>query len=454
MSQSTVIVNASALVIRSLDPPVPDGWVLIEDGLVTAHGSGNGPQADLVVDASGCIVIPGLVCAHHHLYQGISRGVWTEPGLGEWLEVHYERWSAMSSADVAAAARLSIAQLLLSGCTTVTTLEYLHPEGDDFVSPVLDASSQLGIRLLYVRGTAPQLEFDVVERLSAKGIDTSRLVEPPEKGLARIVEFLRKPQTDRLRFGCGPTTPVLSDGGEFHHALNDIAENAGVPVHLHYHPIEVPEADSALDPARRLGLLRRGNWFAHGSRLTDEDVALLGREGVGVVHCPSTSLRLGYRVPRLQSWGQHNDRVAIAVDGAASNDRGSMLNEAQLAWYIQSQPHLASGGRLSPERVLHMATEGAALTIGWEGLGSLTVGSAGDCAIFDLTDLDSAGASSLDWPLFGLFATHQGANAKHVFVGGGAVVVDGNLRDHDHAEIARHGASARRDLDLRLKVSA
>lgn len=454
MSRSTVIADASALIVRALEPPIANGWVLIEDGYVAAYGSGAAPNASEVVDASGCLVVPGLVCAHHHLSQGISRGVFTESGLFEWLAVHYQRWAVMNSAEVGAAAKLSIAQLLLSGCTTVATLEYLHPEDDDFVSPVLDAATQMGIRMLYVRGTAPRLEANVRERLSDDGVDISRLIEPPERGLARITQFLQTPHTEHLRFGCGPTTPVVDDDGEFHGALNEIADDAGVPIHLHYHPLEHSNSDSNLEPARRLGLLRRGNWFAHGSNLSDQDVAVLGEHGVGLVHCPATSLRLGYKIPSLQSWGDRNDRLAIAVDGAASNDRGSMFGEAQLAWYLQSQRHLGPAGHFPTERAFHMVTEGAARTIGWEGLGALTEGSAGDCTLFDLTNLDSAGASPEQYPLFGLFATHQGTNAKHVFVGGDAVVVDGSIRDHDKGEIARDAARARRALDRRSKIAA
>lgn len=455
MSESTVIAHASALVTRALDPPIGDGWVLVEDGQVVATGAGIPPNASLVVDASGCLVLPGLICAHHHLSQGASRGIRTHPDLIEWLAVHYERWALMRPADAAAGARLSAAQLLLSGCTTVATFEYLHPEGEDFATPVIEAAAGLGSRLLYVRGTAPRLEADLEQRLSTRGVDVARLIEPPDQGLRRITDFVSKRGGERLRFGCGPTTPVLDDGGEFQHALNDIADAAAVPQHLHYHPIGGvgPEATAA-DLARRLGLLKMGNWFAHGSRLTPADVAELGAAGVGVVHCPSASLRLGYEIPSLSSWGTANDRIAVAVDGAASNDRGAMLGEIQLAWYLQGQPHLVAPSRLSPEKILHMATEGAALTIGWEGLGTLTPGSAADLAIFDLTDVDTAGAAVDENPLFALFTTHRGADVRHVFVAGEPVVADGRLTRGDRAQIAGAAQEARKRVSQRMGIAA
>src|SRR5690606_27165237 len=172
--------------------------------------------------------------------------------------------------------------------------------------------------------------------------------EPEDVALRRTRELVTTPPTPRLRWGCGPTTPVGDDGGEFQRALNAIADAAGVPVHCHFHPLTpVPDGDAhAL--AVRLGLVRRGNWLAHGSRLGVDDVGRLGADGVGVVHCPSASLLLGYRLPDLVGWRDASDRIAVGVDGAASNDRGSLLGEAQLAFYTQR----AAG--LSPETALEL----------------------------------------------------------------------------------------------------
>ncbi len=443
MNEVTVVAGAAATIVRAGERARANTWIAFSDGKVQAIGTGKPPRGDTLIDATGSIVMPGMVCAHHHLSQGTSRGILTPPGLMGWLETHYRRWARLRTEDIAAAARWSIAQLLLSGCTTVATFEYLHPEGEDFVAPVVEASRELGIRLMYVRGTASTLEGRLGALLGDSGVDVDRLIEPPDRGLAAIAEVVGRPTDPMLRWACGPTTPVLDDGS-FHRALEEIASDAGAAVHLHFHPIAGKgQTETAVDLARRLGLVRRGNWFAHGSQMTAADVAELGSEGVGVVHCPSTSLRLGYELPSLAAWSAGSDRVAIAVDGAASNDHGSMFGEAQLAWYLQGQPHLSSSGSMASEQVLHMVTQGAALTIGWGGLGTIEEGSSADLAVFDLGGFDGAGAAGgPDEALFRLFTTHQAVRARHVFVGGHPVVTDGRLTGADEDVISNQASAS------------
>ena len=434
-----VVVHGAFAVYLSADrPPVTDGWVAISAGTVEAVGSGPPPTGDVAIDARGCVVVPGLVCTHHHLFQGSSRAVPTEPGLGGWLPAHYSAWSRLRAEDVAAAAELSIAQLLVRGSTTVAGFEFIHRRDEDFVEPVTKAADALGIRLMYVRGTTPVLEPGVEQELARLAVDVSRLVEPREVALAQIEQTLARPVHARLRWASGPTTPVVDDGGEFQHELNRISDDAGTPIHVHFHPLTGAGAGSGYALASELGLVRHGNWFAHGSKLTTEDVAKLAAAGVGVTHCPSASLLLGYPLPSLREWIRANDRVAVAVDGAASNDRGSLLAEAQMVFYTQGQREIAGvGGRLSPEECLQLVTAAPARAIGWEGVGALTPGSLGDLAAFDLLDLDSAGAAPRpDLALFRLFRTHPGARARGVLVGGEVVVGEGELLTGDEASIA------------------
>ena len=426
-----VVSGAQALVVAADRPPLADGWLAVADGRVVATGTGTPPAASRSLDARGQLVLPGMVSAHHHLFQGASRGVATGHGLHDWLVAHYARWAGLTPEQVGAAAALSIAQLLVRGCTTVAGFEFLHPGGRDVTTPVLAAAERLGIRLLYVRGCTPRLEPGAADALAARDVDVDLLLEPEDVALRRTRELVTTPPTPRLRWGCGPTTPVGDDGGEFQRALNAIADAAGVPVHCHFHPLTpVPDGDAhAL--AVRLGLVRRGNWLAHGSRLGVDDVGRLGADGVGVVHCPSASLLLGYRLPDLVGWRDASDRIAVGVDGAASNDRGSLLGEAQLAFYTQR----AAG--LSPETALELVTSAAARTIGWDGVGALTPGSEADLATFDLWDLDGAGGPvQPQHALLRLLRTYQGARARHVLVGGEPVVGDGQLLTGDERVIA------------------
>ena len=434
-----VVHGTSALVSSWREPPITDGWIGIEGGRVCAVGSGPAPAATQRVDASNAVVVPGFVAAHHHLFQGASRGISVEGGLIPWLAIHYDAWSRMTPDDVYQAALVSLAQLALGGSSTVAAFEYLHPPDEDFVTPVVAAAKQIGVRLLYVRGCAPRLEGPLAEVLAARGVDITRLVEPEDEALRRTDEVLGRPTSEQLRWACGPTTPVLDDGGDFHRRLGEVAARHGVGMHTHFHPLpnSLRDGESAFQFAERVGLVSRGNWFAHGSRLQTPDVAALGAAGVGVVHNPSCSLLLGYPVIPLAEWSAVNDRIALSVDGAASNDRGSMLAETQLAWQAQ-RAFLAEGRSvLDPAQVMSLATIGGARAIGWPELGTLAVGAPADVAVIDLTRLDFAGvpAVALSNPAAMLVRTVSGTPVRDLIVGGRIVVRGGSLTGAVEADL-------------------
>jgi len=434
-----VITHAAALVSAWDQPVARDGWLSIEDGAVVAVGSGSPPTADRVIDAEGCLVVPGFVAAHHHLTQGASRGIGVPGGLLDWLTVHYRAWSRMTPADIEVAATVSLLQAALGGTTTVAGFEYLHPIGEEFVDPVVRAAQRLGLRLMYVRGCAPRLEGQLAQILGDQGVDLTRLLEPQDQALARTAEVLARPTNDRLRWACGPTTPVFDDAGAFHRQLTAIADQHGVGLHTHFHPLasSLNPAETAFDFAERLGLVRAGNWLAHGSQLSVDDVRAFGAADMGVVHNPSCSMLLGYPLIPLADWAAGNERIAVSVDGAASNDRGSMLVEAQLAWAAQRSRIADGRAVLEPAQVLRLATTGAARAIGWEGLGELLPGKPADLAVLDLRTIEFAGSpsSALDDPAMFLFRTYAGGNVRDLVVGGTQVVRSGNVLDIDGQQI-------------------
>ena len=444
-----LVVEASTIIPAWGGTPIADGWIAVSEGRIEAIGSGPSPRAEVRLEASRGLAMPGFVCAHHHLYQGASRGISANGGLLEWLAIHYRAWSRLSEHDVEAAATFSLAQLARGGCTTVAAFEYLHPAGADFVAPVVRAAERVGLRLLYVRGSAPRLEGRLATRLTDEGVEVDRLIEPEDRALAATDEVLSWPTTERLRWAAGPTTPVLDDDGAFHRALNEVADRHGVGLHTHFHPLDETRRDGeeAVDAAHRLGLVRRGNWFAHGSRLTPRDVAVLGDAGVGVVHAPSCSLLLNYPIPPLEEWSDGSDRVAIAVDGSASNDRGSSLLEAQLAWQLQRASAAAQARTLTPSKTLELATEGGARTIGWAGLGRLDVGAPADIAVVELDGLEHAGVPPMaaSDPATMLFRTYAGGTVRHLLVGDRVVVQDGQLTGVDAATVSSNanGVAAR-----------
>ena len=442
-----LVVEGAAVVVPAWDAaPVADAWIAISGGRIEAIGRGTAPSAGRRLDARGCLVLPGSVAAHHHLYQGSSRGVTADGGLLGWLAVHYRAWAGLTEADVEAGATLSLALLALGGTTTVAAFEYLHPADMDFVTPVLRAADRVGLRITYVRGCAPRLEGPLADRLAGEGVDIGRLVELEDAALRRTAEAVTRPATDRVRWACGPTTPVVDDGGAFHRELARVATDAGVPMHTHFHPIPgtTAEGESAVAMARRVGLLTRGNWFAHGSRLETSDVAGLAEAGVGVVHAPTCSVLLGYRTPPLRAWRATGAALGITVDGAASNDRGNMLLEGQLAWHLGRVAHGADA--LTPRETLGLMTEGPARMLGWAGLGRLEPGAPADLAVIDLGELELAGAPATGGgdPVDRLFRTYAGGRVRHLVAGERVVVEDGRLTGVDETAVAA-AASASAD---------
>ena len=439
-----VVEGAAAIVPAWDEPALPGAWVAVSGGRVEAIGRGPAPAADRRLDARGGLVLPGAVSAHHHLFQGSSRGVAVEGDLLGWLAVHYRAWARLTEADVEAAATLSLSLLALGGGTTVAAFEYLHPPDADFVAPVLRAAERVGLRLVLVRGCAPRLEGALAERLGADGVDLARLVEPEDVALRRTGEVLGRPATDRVRWACGPTTPVVDDDGAFHRELARVADAHGAPMHTHFHPIPgtTRDGETPFEMAQRVGLVRRGTWFAHGSRLSTTDVARFGEAGVGVVHAPSCAVLLGYPIVPLAAWRATGAEVGVTVDGGASNDRGNPLLEGQLAWQLGRAVH---GPAASPSArgILELMTASPARMLGWPELGRLAPGSPADLAVVDLASLELAGVPSAAAasgtggdPVDALFRTYAGGRVRHLVVGERVVVEDGRLAGLDEAAVA------------------
>ncbi len=433
-AQRKIFGPIDVLITSWTEPPIRNAWLTVVDERVESVSCDRPDVPPDHLEEPLGLVAPGFVAAHHHLYQGASRGIHVRGGLIDWLAVHYAAWARMTAEDVKAAAEYSLVQLLLGGCTTVAAFEYLHPVGEDFVSPVVSAARDAGIRMMYVRGCSPRLEGDLATLLRQRNVDVDRLVESEKGALSRTSDVISEAQTDFLRWACGPTTPVVDDGGIFNRALDGVAARHATYLHTHFHPLQgsLPQGISAADFAVQLGLVREGNWFAHGSKLTPEDVAKLGSQGVGVVHNPSCSSLLGYRIPRLADWWGTNNRIAISVDGAASNDRGSMLSEVQLAWQLQAA-RAANCGEFDappdPSQFLASATSGAARTINWPELGELLPGRPADFLVLDLANLDFAGIPGIAWntPDVALFRANSQGLVQHLFVGGEQRVRNGRV---------------------------
>ena len=411
------------------------GWILAEDGLVSEVGDGTPPEADAVVDLNGCLVTPGLVNTHHHLYQTLTRTRAQQADLFTWLRTLYPLWSRIDEESEYAAARTGLAELALSGCTTVFDHHYVFPPGHaGILEAEVRAAQELGLRLVASRGSMDLGESD-------GGLPPDSLVEEADAVLAeteRVAGSLHETGPGaRIQIAVAPCSPFSVTTGLMRESA-ELARRLGLLLHTHLaETVEEEEYCRELYGCRpveylgELGWLDRDVWCAHCVHLSDEDVAQFAATGTGVAHCPTSNLRLGAGVAPLRELLDAGVRVGLGVDGSASNERGDLGAEVKQA--LLCARGRGGGTALTARDALRLGTRGGAEILRRPDLGSLEPGRCADLAVWRLDRLEFAGA---DDPVAGLVLAGP-LRVDRLYVGGEEVVRDGRLVRADEAEIAK-----------------
>ena len=433
---STLYANAYVVTMDG-DAEHAGGWLLVEGDAIVAVGGGEPPDADARVDLGG-LVTPGLVNTHHHLYQTLTRARAQQADLFTWLRELYPVWSGIDAEAEYAAARTGLAELALSGCTTVFDHHYVFPRGrEGLVEAEVRAARELGVRLVASRGSMDLGQSDgglppdeLVEDIDAVLADTARLSDLADAQIGIAV---------------APCSP-FSVTRELMRESAELARRLGLQLHTHLaETVEEEEYCRELYGCRpveyleQVGWLDGDVWCAHCVHLSPEDVAAFARHGVGVAHCPTSNLRLGAGVAPVRDLLDAGVRVGLGVDGSASNERGDLAFEVR-------QALLVARGRGGPEALtardaLRLGTSGGAHVLARDDIGSLAPGKRADFAVWRLDGLELGGAED---PVAGLVfsAPHR---VDRLVVGGEEVVRDGHLVRADEDEIAReHRRQARR----------
>ena len=440
---STLYANGWIVVMDDAGTEHPSGWLLVENGVVRAAGAGAEPRAETRVDLAGAVVSPGLVNTHHHLYQTLTRARAQQADLFTWLRELYPVWAGIDAEAEYAAARTGLAELALSGCTTVFDHHYVFPRGrTGLVEAEVQAARELGVRLVASRGSMDLGVSDgglppdeLVEELDAVLADTERLAaELHEPGAGARVQVAVAP--------CSPfsvTARLLEESAA-------LARRLGLPLHTHLAETVEEEAYcrelygcTPVEYLERLGWLAGDVWCAHCVHLSERDVARFGDTGTGVAHCPTSNLRLGAGVAPVRELLDAGVRVGLGVDGSASNERGDLFGEVKQALLVAR----GRGGpaALTAREALRLATRGGAAVLGRDDVGSLEPGKQADLAVWRTDGLELGGAEDLVAALV-LAGPHR---VDRLVVGGEDVVRGGALVRADEAEIARaHRAEARR----------
>jgi len=439
---------------------IPDGGLFVKDGFIAQVGPT--PElpltADEIVDASGHIILPGLVNTHHHFYQTLTRAIPAaqNANLFNWLKTLYPIWARMNPEDIRISTQTALAELALSGCTTASDHLYLFPNGSS-LDDEIEASREIGIRLHASRGSMSLGE-------SKGGLPPDSVVDSEEKILAdseRLINRYHQPEAGAMiQIVLAPCSP-FSVTGELMKESAALARKYGV--HLHTHLAETQdEEEFCLQKFgyRPVAYMQSVNWvgndvwYAHSVHVSQEEIAVYAREGCGVAHCPSSNMRLASGIAPLQRYIKAGVKVGLGVDGSASNDGSHMLAEVRQAMLLARLKAGLGGASLSStggeiltaRQALELGTRGGAAVLGRKDIGSLEVGKCADFIGFNLNRLEFSGA--LHDPLAALvFCQPVGVDFNYVH--GKVVVKDRQLLGLDlDRHVRRHNQAALRLMQV------
>ncbi|HEX9313120.1 MAG TPA: 8-oxoguanine deaminase [Actinomycetota bacterium] len=427
------------------------GSILIEDGRVAWVGVGEPPGAQVQpterVDGRGAVALPGLVNAHHHLYQVLTRVRAMDHGLFGWLTELYPVWAGIDAEWERAAARVGLAELALSGCTTTTDHHYVFPPAvPGLLEAEVEAAAEIGLRFHPCRGS-----MDLGR--SKGGLPPDSIVQETDDVLAETEAAIRRfhdPEPgSMLRIAVAPCSP-FSATERLMRLSADLARGLGVQLHTHIAETRDEEAFCVERFGRRplelldgLGYLGPDVWLAHCVHLNERDVARLAETSTGVAWCPTSNLRLGSGIAPGPSLLAAGAPVGFGVDGSASNDAGNLLAEARQAMLVSRAEGTERG--IGAREALRVATWGGAACLGRDDVGSIEVGKRADIALFDVGGLAFAGAEADPVAALVFCAPQRG---RDLFVDGRRVVSAGLLVTADEEAIAGEGHRvARRILE-------
>ena len=429
-----------------------EGGIVVEDDVIAELVPLGGKPAnpvDEVFDASEHVVLAGLINTHHHMFQTMTRAhpAAINKELFPWLKALYPIWARNVNPDsFRLATRLALTELLMSGCTTVSDHHYLFPVGlEDAMDIQVEEATRLGIRMTLNRGSMSMSEKD-------GGLPPDSIVQDDDAILADCERVLGKyhdrSEGAQFQVALAPCAPFTVTKNLMRQSM-ELAHKHGCTCHTHLGETH-DENDYCLehygcrpvDYLEELGWMNDRVWLAHGIHFNDDEVARLGKHGVGVCHCPTSNMVLASGHCRTKELEAAGAPVGLGVDGSASNDNSNLMEGVRHALMI---------GRLTydAESVTHFdafrwATEGSARCLGRRDIGAITVGKQADLALYRLDELRFSGAGD---PLAALVlcGAHE---ADRVMLAGKWLVEDCNPVNMDVAQLRHdHGEAAKAFLE-------
>jgi len=458
---TTLLVRNAALLVTMDDQrrEIQNGGLFARDGFIEQIGASQElpATADVVLDLTDHLILPGLVNTHHHFYQTLTRAVPAaqNANLFNWLKTLYPIWARMTPEDIFVSTQTALAELALSGCTTASDHLYLFPNGSKLDDEIA-AGAEIGMRLHASRGSMSLGE-------SKGGLPPDSVVDSEEnilKDSQRLIERYHDGKPGAMvRIVLAPCSP-FSVTGELMRQSAVLARQYGVCLHTHLAETE-DEQEFCLQKfghrpvayMQSLDWVGQDVWYAHSVHVRPEEIEVYAREGCGVAHCPSSNMRLASGIAPIWEYTRAGVKVGLGVDGSASNDGSHLLAEARQAMLLARLRAGLLGASLSrpdappimtARQALELATRGGAAVLGRQDIGSLEAGKCADFVAINLNRLDYAGALH-DPVAAAVFCAPQQVDWNVVH--GRVIVEKGRLLTLDVPQhVERHNRAARRLL--------
>lgn len=367
-----------------------------EDGVIRAMGAHLPQSADTVMDGTQFLCYPGLVNTHHHLYQVFSRNLPQVQNLElfDWLTALYEIWKNLDGKAVRLSTLAGCGELLKHGCTTCFDHNYVFPkDSGDLMGVQFGAAEELGIRFHASRGSMDLSKKD-------GGLPPDSVVQTVDEIMrdsARCIETYHDPAFGSMRqVALAPCSP-FSVSRELLRQSAIVARQ--YHVRLHTHVAETRDEENftlskygmrPLEYMASVGWTGPDVWYAHGIHFNTEELRELARTGTGVAHCPISNMKLASGVAKIPEMLKLGVPVGLAVDGSASNDGSSLMEELRVCYLL----HRLTSSAAAPSGydVLKLATRGSARLLGRDDIGQLAVGKCADFFLVDSRRLELTGA--------------------------------------------------------------
>ncbi len=442
--KTMLVKNAAVLVtMDKTRRELKNGGMYIEDGVIKQvdETSKLPNTAEEVLDMKGHLVLPGLVNTHQHLYQHLTRVVpaCQDGNVWNWLRVLYPMWAKMNPVSERLAVQVGLAELALSGCTTVFDQQYVFPNGCK-IDDAIDVAKNMGIRFHASRGSMSlgqskgglppdscveeeKAILDDCQRVIDKYHDMSpgamtRIVLAPCSPFSVTDDLMTESAKLARKHKCGLHTHLAESLDEERYTLKK----------YNLRPVALMEKFDWLGPEV---------WFAHSVHINDEEIQKFAKTGSGIAHCPCSNMRLASGISPIKKARDAGVKVGLGVDGSSSNDCSHLLGEARQAMLLARTllsenpggPPEDKKAWMSARDVLEIATLGGASVLGRDDIGSLEVGKRADFFSVDTNTIAFSGGAMVDPVASLIFCTPQ--NAAYTVIDGRVVVKNGNIETLD-----------------------